>query len=376
VFPYVESWQTTQGDITLVASHDPFRFDAARLRRRIASQPYHDALRFAWHVDSLEGFMARRIAGADLAKKIHALPLKTINTDDQNHLEFDFARSVGTVRNFSIEQIYEEGRKFPDLRAAFGNAEVDWSEIERNRLMLIPFAARDQSLIGVEEGRMRGRFDQAVSIGDWAMARQVLRLNGDRLPFNMSRALLPIVFIESNDPKAEMAIANHYSYSQEEALALKAVYAVKQQQWDHALNTSLDVINLLRKSPWASEFVVDRLFSVFPLIAQNTQGGAERLIAALLESPFAVYAFDGARYSAAFMLAKADAGNDYCAILKKDGHYLRAGNIEYLKYLYNCKDNDESTKKRIAKEIQGVASGQSSSFRQILEYLGYEATKK
>lgn len=376
VFPYVETWRTISGDITLLASKEPFHFDIPRLRKRIASQPYSDALRFAWHVDSLEGFLARRIAGAQLAQKIHSLPVKTINTDDQNHLEFDFARSVGKQRNFSAEQIYIEGRKFPDFDALLSDPHVDRTEVERRRLKNVPFSLRDASVIKAEEGKTKVRFDEALAGGDLVAARQILKSNGDQLPFDTNRALLPIIFMESGDPGTEKAIANHRAYSSEEAVALMALYSVKKRQWDQALDISLEFISLLRKNPWPSELVVNRLFALFPVIAKNTGDGTRKLVAALLDSPFAVYAHDKQRYFAAFLLAKSDTGNDYCAILKKQKYYFNVGNIEYLKYLYSCKDNDEVLKKRIAKEIGQVSGGQSSSFGQIMEYVSYRAQKK
>lgn len=376
VFPYVESWHTSVGDITLVASMEPFQFNIQKLRGRIAAQPYRDALRYAWHVDSLEGFMARRIAGSELAQKIHSLPVKTVNTDDQNHLEFDFARSVGTVRNFSAEQIYVEGRKFEDFHGVFANSDVDLTEVERRRLKMFPFALRDKSRIKAEEESIKTRFDQALSTEDWSTARQILRSNSDRLPFNTNRALLPIVFIESNDPAADKAIADHRKYSPEDAIALTALYNVKKQQWDQALTASLEFISMLRKNPWPSVMVVDRLFLQFPVIAKNAEGGTGKLMEALLESPFAVYVYDTQRYLAAFTLAKSDVRNNHCTTLKKQRYYFIAGNLEYLKYLYACKDNDEVMEKRIAEQMDQITEGQSKSFVQMMEYLSYKAQKK
>jgi hypothetical protein len=76
------------------------------------------------------------------------------------------------------------------------------------------------------------------------------------------------------------------------------------------------------------------------------------------------------------ILAKSDAGNDHCATLKKQRYSFNVGNLDYLKYLYSCKDNDQATKKRLAKKINEVTEGASKSFVQIMEYLNYEAEKK
>jgi predicted membrane-bound spermidine synthase len=375
VFPYVETWYTTAGDVTLLASMEPLKYDMEVLRTRIASQPYRDALRYAWHVDSLEGFLARRIAGPQLAQKIHSLPLKTVNTDDQNHLEFDFARSVGAKRNFSSAQIYEEARKFPDFHSLLSGSGIDRGEVERRRLKLVPFEQRDTSIIKAEEVETKAAFDQAVSRQDWALARRILLANGDRLPFDTNRALLPVVLTEVGDSKARAAIDKHRAYNPEEAVALTAFYYMKQQQWDLALASSLEFIEVLRKNPWPSDVIVERFLLRLRLVADKVQAGRRKLVEALLESPFAVYVHDQRRYLAAFELAKSDPGNNYCTVLKKQRYYSNVGNLEYLKYLYRCSDNDNAAKSRIAREIDEVSGGQSKSFVQIMEYLGSEAKK-
>jgi predicted membrane-bound spermidine synthase len=352
VFPYVESWQTGKTDIALVASMKPFHYDVQKLRQKIAAPPYREALTSAWGEETLEGWLARRIAGTQLAEKIHSLPNRILNTDDHNHLEFDFARSVGRDRNFNIGQIYAEGRLLSDFYAPFANQDINWTEVERKRLKWISFADRDPSIIKAAEERIKSDLDNAVTKGDWAAAKKIISLNGEQLPYNTNRAVLPIVLIETDDSRAEEAIAEHSRYRPQETAALRALYSIKKERWDSAMAFSLEFISNLRQIPWAAELVVSELFSDFPMIAKNTQAGAQKLVEALLEKPFAVYAFDTERYRAAFALAKADAGVNHCTAFEDQKFYYNACNVDYLTYLYNCNKDNRLIQKSIVKELR------------------------
>jgi spermidine synthase len=61
VFPHVETFTTQANDLLLVATREPLPMDAARLRARLALEPFRSALRNAWRVDSLEGFLSHYV---------------------------------------------------------------------------------------------------------------------------------------------------------------------------------------------------------------------------------------------------------------------------------------------------------------------------
>jgi hypothetical protein len=376
VFPYVESWQTTSGDIALVASMQPIRYDVPKLRRKIEEKPYRDAIRSAWGEDTLEGFLARRIAGPHLAQKIHSLPDRVLNTDDHNYLEFGFARSVGRNRNFDAGQIYAEGRKFADFYGPFDGQDINWIEVERKRLKWISFAQRDEKVLQGGEEKIKNDLDEAFTKGRWPEARQILRSNGDQLPFNTNRALLPIVLIETDDAETQKAVSAHSSYRPQEVPALQALYYIRKEKWEQSLASVLEFIDGLHKNPWASNILVSRLFSQLPKVARNTEGGSSKLIDALLKGPFAVHSHDAQRYQAAFAIAKADSGADHCAAIKKEKFYYNAGDRAYLAYLFNCQKDNRAAQEKLAEEIQKIREGDSLSFVQIIEGLMKEAEKK
>ena len=75
VFNHVEVWQTIPGDLQLVCSQVPIEYSEAQLRKRIAEPVMREALRMAWNVDDLEGFLAhflgeRRVRRRDRPPRI------------------------------------------------------------------------------------------------------------------------------------------------------------------------------------------------------------------------------------------------------------------------------------------------------------------
>jgi len=238
------------------------------------------------------------------------------------------------------------------------------------------FGQRDKSILKAEEQGVKAGLDEAYAKGNWAAARQVLRSNNDELPFSTNRAVFPIVLIEADDPKAENAISDHSAYRPQEGVALKALSAIRKKRWEEAVDFSVEFIETLRKNPWVSDIVMARLFSQLPAAGKNVQGGPEKLIKALLESPFAVYAIDGERYQAAFAIAKADSDTDHCAALKNQKFYFSAGNAEYLSYLRKCWKDDKSVRAGIEEELQRIKQFQSPGFGQVMEYMNWEATQR
>jgi spermidine synthase len=68
------------------------------MRQRLREEPYASAARAAWRTSSAEGVLARFIAGPAFVDVIAQHGLGSINVDDQNFLEFAFARHVGSHR--------------------------------------------------------------------------------------------------------------------------------------------------------------------------------------------------------------------------------------------------------------------------------------
>ncbi|MGD9636378.1 MAG: fused MFS/spermidine synthase, partial [Pirellulales bacterium] len=88
VFEHVEVWQTIPGDLQLVCSPQRLRYSAAELRKRIAELQVAEALRVAWGVDTLEGFLSHFLGNDAFVDELTPVDMIVPNTDDRNYLEY------------------------------------------------------------------------------------------------------------------------------------------------------------------------------------------------------------------------------------------------------------------------------------------------
>jgi hypothetical protein len=133
-FPQVEVWQTLPLDLQLVCSSTPLEYSAAQLRQRIALPTIADALRKAWYVDDLEGFLGHYVASPLWVDTISRAPFFVRNTDDRTVLEYSFAKTVGYQTPFSLEEIRGRMTATALIRPSLaGAADVDWTEVELRR---------------------------------------------------------------------------------------------------------------------------------------------------------------------------------------------------------------------------------------------------
>jgi spermidine synthase len=98
VFKKVEIWSAESADMLLVCSVEDHPWDLASLRSRIQLPPISEAIQRFWFTDSAEGFMAACLGNGQFCREL-ASGTDSINTDDHNILEFNFARSIRTTIN-------------------------------------------------------------------------------------------------------------------------------------------------------------------------------------------------------------------------------------------------------------------------------------
>ncbi len=133
VFPHVETWRLGASDLVLVASARPLEHDAAALRARAAEEPYRRAIAAAWRTEGLAGVLAHHVARPSAAPRLAAGG--RVNTDDQNHVEFAFARHVG---NFArVDTLLESARAHGEDHPLLPEGAVSWADVEEERIMQI-----------------------------------------------------------------------------------------------------------------------------------------------------------------------------------------------------------------------------------------------
>ena len=88
VFPHVEVWRTKDGDFVLLGSSQRPDYSAARLRSKLAAQPFATVLTQSWHTTGLEGFLSHYVGGPALVDRFIGAESAAINTDDHNSIEY------------------------------------------------------------------------------------------------------------------------------------------------------------------------------------------------------------------------------------------------------------------------------------------------
>jgi spermidine synthase/MFS family permease len=131
VFPNVQTWWTTSGDLMLVASTDPLLVDADDLRARLRTEPYRSATMNTWRVSGVEGFLAHLFANENFALAA-AKQAEALNTDDRTVIEFGFARSIDAGAGLH-RQIAGEARAMGATHPRNVRGAVDWPQVEKQR---------------------------------------------------------------------------------------------------------------------------------------------------------------------------------------------------------------------------------------------------
>ncbi|MDB5215737.1 MAG: hypothetical protein JWO86_3664 [Myxococcaceae bacterium] len=131
VFPFIEVWQPMGGDLLLVASTEHHPLDVDRLRATLEADAYGRATRAAWRTASAEGVLSHFVAGTKLADAFAENALGASNTDDQNFLEFAFARAVGAKRSVDADIVALSRRLRTNVPDTRGN--VDWARVADER---------------------------------------------------------------------------------------------------------------------------------------------------------------------------------------------------------------------------------------------------
>lgn len=131
VFPEVTVWQTMSGDLLLIARPERKPIDVERIRALLREPYARNAASWVWHTTSAEGILAHHVARSALSDLLAERGLGVVNTDDQNFLEFAFARSVGKKRSVDMDFL-ELGRRLGLDRPEVAG-DVDWARVQEER---------------------------------------------------------------------------------------------------------------------------------------------------------------------------------------------------------------------------------------------------
>ena len=303
VFPVVETWQVDAGDLLLVGSRRALVHDAARLRARVAEEPFRSAVRAVWRVLDLEGVLSFHVARPEFARLVAERSGHLKNTDDRNSVEFGFARTVGRQGLFPIPELRSAAEQLGMDRPEVSGS-VDWESVVDERIAAFSFEAKTPqpgrtatpsrralatALSQYASGQLEGAFVAWRQVGrpprnvtELALLAEGMAENGSADPgpaIDQLRALQPV--------EADVILSRASLRAGDAARAAEALAAAFQRY---------------RTDPWALPSLMRRALPLALEIARRDSAQSDRLLDAV-SAPFAVNAWEDERRGARDALA-------------------------------------------------------------------------
>jgi spermidine synthase len=295
VFPEIETWQLMTGDLLLVASARPVRWDEPALRARIAEEPYRSALAAAWRVTDLEGVVAHFVARAPFARMVAAEARGRLNTDDRTTIEFAFARAVAGGGGFDPDELRAWAHALVLDRPEVA---VDWDRVGRAR---------------IAAGMTAGTRGPALARTRW-LARDLAgaRAAWSGTPVDTSElALLAEVTAEAGDTAALAWIERLRAWAPVEADAALARLRLRRGDAAAATDALVAAFDRYHEDPWPLPELMRGALDLAVELAGADALAAARLYAALA-TPFAIRALDDMRARTEVAIARRFEGSNLC----------------------------------------------------------------
>jgi len=305
VFPEVETWELGGGDMLLVASGRPVEHDVARMRARLAREPYKSALALTWRAIDVEGFLSHFVAASALARQVADAEGEGINTDDRNIVEFGFARSVGSgLAHFALSEVRRAARIRAEHRPLLADGAVDWERVDDG----VGSFYLSESLDPIEVGEPTPeRQHRMAALRDWIAGDSRRAVSEWRAQPREAIDPTELVVVASAlaDTGDEGALAycdSLRAWEPGEADAIVASFRLRQGRLDDAASAFESFFTGLRTNPWPLPRLVATALGRARAFADHFPNFTPRLYAALRE-PFALHVLDDLRRDVALSMA-------------------------------------------------------------------------
>jgi len=305
VFPAVETWELSPGDLALVGAKKPIVHDLTQMRARIREEPFRSGIGHTWRAVDAEGVFAHFVASDGLARKIAEEETSGVNTDDKNIVEFGFARTVGSGDAFfSVEDVRRAARLRAEQRPALKDGTVEWDRVDDGMVELY-LAHEDKPAFPEQRPADRARRMAALRAFDEGNPRRVMEewRAQPREPIGPTEtAILASALAELGDEGALVYSDALRAYDPNELDAVTAHLRLRQGKEEEATAAFEAFFAGLRTNPWPMDRLVTMaLFEAREFVWRDARF-APRIYAALRE-PFALRVHDDGRKQVALAAA-------------------------------------------------------------------------
>jgi spermidine synthase len=292
VFSNIESWETQAGDLVLLASHQPIRYDVGALRTRLAEEPFKSALAAAWRANGLEDFLGHYVGNAAVAEAFQRLAVGPLNTDDRTVVEFSFARSMNLTNGFQIANLRASAHDAHADRPQLIAGEIDWSLVDEARLSMFASLSKAEPFHTRLTDQQRARAAAFVSYmqGDLPAALRQWRAQTEEPKTLSELELVAECLAVDGDNAALRYIGKLANVLPLEAEAIQAELSWRDRRPQEAVDTLDRFFLALRDDPWPAEELIKRSMSRAEAIANSDRSKvASALLYDALRVPLCVF---------------------------------------------------------------------------------------
>ena len=301
-FGFVETWQTSRGDLVLLGAKHPFRTTAATLSARIGQEPFKSALQHVWRVVDVHGLLAHYVAGDGLARAIERRTQVDLNSDDRNVVEFGFARSVGRSGFAMIPEVRAAARRLGAGRLPLEeSAGVNWDAVDT---AWISYHASEDYFVGVaplgppaEQARQTALLN-FYQRHDSIAARDAWRRQSGPPRDPTELAMLADIDAQAGSDEALAYIEALRAYQPGEADTILAGLRMRQSRDEEAARGLEAAFRNFRVDPWATLRFKQKAVSLASDLADRGPAFGRRMYEAIKE-PFAIVAINEERLTTA-----------------------------------------------------------------------------
>ena len=305
VFPEVETWQTSGGDLLLVATRTPIEHRWQSIEQKLGAEPFHSGVHDAWAVTDVAGVYARYVCGTATAKRL-ALGAR-LNTDDRPLVEYAFARTLGTAGAFDIADLRAFARTRADDLPQTIRTVPDAQRIEAERLSIgvVHESKIDLHALLSADLRMRGIAQIRYMEGGYGDAWTIWQAQ-------KTQPQTPLEIFTYAEPLAERGDGSAVPYINQlhnefpiEAEVLLARLRWRMGRLDQGVAILSAAFEKYRANPWPIPVMMRHAIGLAVDMARDpafVQVGAPLYNA--LEQPFAIELFNEQRKSALMFVAE------------------------------------------------------------------------